>query len=156
MILAALLTLAVTNGVASVVTDSPHYCVAAVCRTQYDDITRYSRDAAMTLPNDAWAVRVGLGTTEASAESDVSCAGLAVRDADGNWTVLRGGRRDTAPRFAAIEAPSESSPARVTVEADVSAGSVIEIMGKTELTDAEWRPADPLCRFFKAVQKEAR
>lgn len=151
----AMITLAVTNGVASVVTDSPHYCVAAVCRAQYDDVTRYSRDAAMALPTNAWAVRVGLGVTPAAAESDVSCAGLAVRDAAGNWTVLRGSS-GSAPRFTAIGAPKESSPAKVTVEADVSAGPVIEIMGKTELTDAEWRPADPMCRFFKAVQKEAR
>lgn len=153
MLILATLVLSFTNGTAFVQTDAPCHCIAAVTRRQYDDITFYSQEGKYTPADGAWAIRVGVGTTPEKAQADIG-SGLAVKDASGNWVVLKGGAKsDTPPRFTAVRAPTESSPAKVTVEADVSAGSTIELLGKTELDDAEWRPVDGLCRFFKAVQK---
>lgn len=154
MLILATLVLSVTNGTVFVQTDAPCHCIAAVTRRQYDDVTFYSTEKRYTPADGAWAIRVGVGTTPEKAQADIG-SGLAVKDASGNWVVLKGGAKSGTPlQFTAVKAPTESSSsAKVTVEADVSAGSTIEILGKTELDDAEWRPVDPMCRFFKAVQK---
>lgn len=87
---------------------------------------------------DHFAVMLGEGATREVAETNIV-------------EVVSTSRPAAAPRFTA--ASTGPTGPRLTVEVDPFAGSSLAIEGKTELSDAAWKPASREHRFFRAVQR---
>lgn len=85
--------------------------------------------------------RIGFGPTYADAQLNIIASAVRL---NGEWLV-NGTRSKPVMGI--------DSGRRVTVEFDPEGGSVIEVLGSTDLKT--WAPATAKSRFFKAIQKEA-